>query len=211
MKTEILGEEIESAWDVSAIDEMGRPCEGITDPSPAGVQVEVFLNQLRVRCQTWNSRCGLPEPFVAVIQDGRLVYRDTAIIAGRGPRSGIYFACWYLIGVVPTGIVGISCRGQDKEGFWTGVTREQTEFMESRLRDWTHRGWIPKQFSGLSFASALRYNQGDRTIAAGIHAPVEVSEIGKADLPLVLQHRKIKPGEIPSPPPIPKLEENHGQ
>ncbi len=108
-----------SNWDTLALDESGRPTNGVFT-SPLGIVVEIYKNWLYVRdSKGWESGGGYVEPTIMEIQHGSLSYKDVQISAIRGPKNGVY--CVVQSAVYPTPIAGVCPTCQAKKGGWHGV------------------------------------------------------------------------------------------
>lgn len=196
-----------SEYDSLCVDEFSRPMAGVTNPSPLGVQVELHRSWLQVRDKVaYRVDSGLPRPIVATIPEGEITYLDTVILAVRGPRDGVYFACWSDVAGGICGMVGLACTGR-LDGVYRGVLADQVQHLAGLVALWGASGRIPDQLARVSLkGNVLRYCQGDLYIAENAGFPVPVTPVGAAELPLAYRPLPVPP-QPPAPPPAEATQE----
>jgi hypothetical protein len=174
-----------SEWDVLALDESGRPCNGISSNSPAGVVVEIQRDLLHVlHKEIWNTNCLVQYPTVGMVEEGAVWFLDTYILAtSLQHKQGVIWATWFQQQQELFGIVGVSCHGLHA-GKYLGVTPDDVVCLQKQLQDWNRQGKVPEKLGSLGFENALRFNQGDAFFASKMGHALSSTRVGEASLPL---------------------------
>jgi hypothetical protein len=185
-----------SDWDVLALDEKGRPSNGISDKSPGGVVIDVYANYLRIlSAESWHPLCPHPSPQCGVIRSGDVEFLDVSVAAEQ-TGVNLIWACWFRVGTNVVGTVGTVVNGFDESGRYLGVTPEAAKNFAEQLRAWSRVGRIPHELSVLGVGNALRYNQGDAFFARQMGSAYAATAPGTAELPLFFhagRNESIKP------------------
>lgn len=186
-----------SDWDTLAVDERGRPCNGVSEPSPAGLVVEPHEGRLRLTGPgLWTPACLNPAPILGVVTSGTLsLYDATVLVApGRGGlEAGIAWATYFLaLDGALRAIVGVSRRGRTRQApggtaQWLAVEAADVRHLQRRLAQWRDAGRLPVVLTTLCFDGALRYNQGDAFLASQMGHAHANTPPGPTALPLVYQ------------------------
>jgi hypothetical protein len=197
----------QSDFDLLAVDESGRPTNGVSEPSPCGVQVEVFHNWLNIRDRTgWREGALTPVPIVGTFLHGELTYQDVTLLAVRGPQEGIYFVTWFTDSRQVYATLGIGCHGWVQEGpvrgspqipVYRGILPSSLEFLNFQIQEWLSQQRIPVSLARVSLEQAMRFNQGDAFVTRGANFPVPCTRPGEASPPLALEWLK---AQQPPPP-----------
>ncbi len=210
-----------SEWDVLALDERGRPSNGTSEPSPAGVTVSPVEGVLQLEsAECWHPLSPLPNPQFVVLRAGEATVLDIWTVAETvhfppakgqavGAVRGICWATWFHRGAEIAATVGITVRGFDADQKYVGVTAADVSQFRAIVKRWAQYGRVPPQLAELGTANALRFNQGDARIAKQVGTPYSATPPGEAELPL-LYHAKRREAVEPhivrrdlAPPPAP--------
>lgn len=175
-----------SEWDVLAVDERGRPSNGTSEASPAGVTVDVYENYLKVSgVELWHPMGPYPSPHAGVIRSGDLNLLDVTVIAEPLPRGGLVWATWFHRGAELVGTVGTVAFGFSPESQYVGVRPGDVAAMSAALKRWAAERCLPDSLSELGLANALRYNQGDAFFARQMGHALPATPPGEALLPML--------------------------
>jgi hypothetical protein len=179
-----------SNWGTLAMDKEGKSINGVFK-SPQGVVVRIYKNWIYVEdANAWQDGGAFVEPTIMEIQEGILTYKDTQIIAKRGPQNGVYCVVYTLPYRENFDLMtGIGC-------YWVGVEQASVEHMAKlctnggelfEAADWMV---VEEVLHSIDFSKALRFNQGDEYFAvhAGVDTPA--TEIGKAEEPAIMKMLK---------------------
>lgn len=139
-------------WDTLAINETGASANGVL-VSPLGVKVLIYKNWVYVQDESaWSEGCPYMKPYVMEVHAGHLTYKDTTIVAVRGPQNGVfaYVSCGSKV-MLGCGVYGY----QGKK--WVGVTGKSA----LALRKLAER----HSLANIDLDNVLSLNQGDARIA----------------------------------------------
>jgi hypothetical protein len=179
-----------SDWDVLAVDELGRPSNGVSEASPAGVRVEVAENALHVYGEDlWSPLGSLPRPLGMVVRGGDLLLRDTHVLAEPVARGGLAWATWFFRGADPVATVGVVTMGFDEGGRYAGVTPAAVDALRDALARWQAGRRLPAGLAALPAGHALRFNQGDAFFAARLGHALPATPVGEAEVPFAYAPR----------------------
>lgn len=193
-----------SDWDVLAVDEMGRPCNGTADPSSCGIIVDVLENLIQiVGAELWKPQGLYTTPILGMVRHGDFTLLDVSIVTAPAPRDGVFWATWFVRGKSLAGIVGLVCLGFDEADQWTGILPEHVEALDAQVKAWGEEKKIPAALAGLGFGNALRFNQGDRYFSKGLGMALDATPPGEARTPVFYAWRDqkqppLKPQELTS-------------
>lgn len=194
-----------SNWDTLALDEKMQSING-SIKSKEGVGISIYKNWLYVHDEkAWSKSSGYTKPTIMEVWEGNIRYKDTVIVAIRGPQNGIYCIVTtppYRGGEKAQMMVGIGCYGFNNSGYeskWVGVSHESVTFMEKWLKsDQVTNNYLfdhdyQQIIKTLSFDSALRFNQGDAYMFESLgYENVMATKVDKSEDPMLLQVLKTK-------------------
>lgn len=186
-----------SDWDVLAVDEMGRPCNGTADPSTCGIVVDIYENMIQlVSAELWKPQGLYVTPILGMVRQGDFTLMDVSIVSAPAPRGGIYWATWFVRGKVLAGTIGMACLGFDESGHWTGILPEHVALLSKQVKEWGEDKKIPASLAGLGFGNALRFNQGDRYFSKGLGLALDATPPGEARTPIFYAWKDQKKGPL---------------
>jgi hypothetical protein len=181
-----------SNWALAAINEKGKGTNGVFAPQE-GVEIEIYKNWLYIRDTDNQGETHFHGPCVMQIQEGSLQYRNTTILAVRGPKQGVYVVA-YTGNLYAdkdnswSAMLGIGCYGYDdkeEQAKWIGIEKDEVDFLETV---------IDSHFSGpissIPLDNLVQINQGDAYIATKLGMEVPVVDIGHAVEPILTQALK---------------------
>jgi len=193
-----------SNWDTLVIDETGKAINGVFK-SPLGIEVEFYKNWLYIHDKkAWEEGGAFVEDTVMEVQSGCFRYKDTNVLAFRGPQNGVFAIVWnttYEKGkdAKTTGMVGCGVYGYDDSGEFIGVIPETKRWFVACLKEtevvkiegageggktMEYESSVldfPEEFKKLDWEQALRFNQGDAYFAARLGHEIPATEVGKPE------------------------------
>lgn len=173
-----------SNWALAAINENGEGTNGVFVPEET-VELEIYKNWLYVRDKDNQGETHFHGPCVMRINEGAIEYRNTTILAARGPKNGIYLVAYTgnLFGEGEnawSAILGIGCYGYGEQEQWVGIEKEDVDYLE-RIIDTNFDGPI----TSVPLDNLVQINQGDAFFAAQLGVEVPVADIGHAVEPII--------------------------
>ena len=175
-----------SNWDTWAIDQDSKISNGIFK-SKIGCEIQIYKNWLYLQdAVAWQEHGGFVEPTIMELWDGELHYKDTQIVACRGPKNGIYCAVWSS---KPTNLlVGIGAYGYSGDE-WVGITYNEVNWLKdwlAKIEETSCYIWgIKKHIEKIDFETGGRFNQGDAYFADKLDVKTPTTEPGKSDEPVI--------------------------
>ena len=175
-----------SNWDTWAINQDSKISNGVFK-SELGFQIQIYKNWLYLQdTVSWQEHGGFVEPTIMELWDGELRYKNTQIIACRGPKNGIYCAVWSSKPI--NLLTGIGCYGYvyDK---WVGVTNAEINWLKHwlfKIEETSSYIWgIKEHIKKIDFESGGRFNQGDAYFADKLGVETPSTLPGKSDEPVI--------------------------
>jgi hypothetical protein len=183
-----------SDWDVLAIDEQGRPSNGTSETSPAGVRIDPYEGRLQLAgAELWHPLSTFAPPQIGTVGWGDVALLDVRVLAepvSSGPGGaarGFVWATWFVRGADVVATVGVSVLGFNSTGTYVGVTAADVGLFREVLARWAKEGRMPRELAELGTGGALRFNQGDAFFAKKLGHACSATPPGEAELP-VLYH-----------------------
>ena len=181
-----------SEWDVLSLDERGRPSNGTSETSPAGLTINPYEGLLQVAgADCWHPQCSFAPPQCAVVRAGDFTLLDVSVVARpvmhepSGSIRGLVWVTWFDRGGEVAATAGITVRGFDAAGKYSGVTAADVRLFAQTLAGWVKDGRVPRELADLNTGNALRFNQGDHFFAKQMGHACSATAPGTAELPML--------------------------